>query len=65
VIAIVIFEFVTEGDRYSNASIAYRILFTTPVTVALAVRSFSKLKLSKNYLRSTMSQERLNALKSD
>ena len=30
-----------------------------PVTVATAERSFSKLKLIKNYLRSTMTQERL------
>ncbi|VAH10776.1 unnamed protein product [Triticum turgidum subsp. durum] len=42
--------------------IAYRILFTVPMTVASAERSFSKLKLLKNYLRSTMSQERLNGL---
>jgi hypothetical protein len=33
-----------------------------PVTVASAERSFSKLKLLKNYLRSTMFQERLNGL---
>jgi hypothetical protein len=32
------------------------------VTVASAERSFSKLKLVKNYLRSKISQERLNGL---
>jgi len=45
-----------------NASIAYRILLTIHVTVASAERSFSKLKLIKSYLRSTMSQEKLNGL---
>jgi hypothetical protein len=49
-------------DSYPNISIAYRILFTIPVTVASAERSFSKLKLLKNYLRPTMSQEPLNGL---
>ncbi|KAI4982488.1 hypothetical protein ZWY2020_022980 [Hordeum vulgare] len=60
--AIEIFEFVREADCYPNISFAYRILFTMPVTVASAKKSFSKLKLLKNYLRSTMSQERLNGL---
>jgi hypothetical protein len=32
------------------------------VTVASAERSFSKLKLIKSYLKSTMPQERLNGL---
>lgn len=49
-------------DCYQNTEIAYRILLTIPVSVATAERSFSKLKLIKNYLRSTMSQERLNGL---
>ena len=60
--AMEIFEFVREADCYPNISIAYRILFTMPVTMASAERSFSKLKLLKNHLRSTMSQERLNGL---
>ena len=33
-----------------------------PMSVASAERSFSKLKLIKTYLRSTMSQDRLNGL---
>ncbi|XP_071675889.1 uncharacterized protein [Lolium perenne] len=58
------FEFVRSINCFPNISIAYRILFTVPVTVtvASAERSFSKLKLLKNYLRSAMSQERLNGL---
>ena len=39
-----------------------RILLNSPVTVASAARSFSKLKLLKNCLRSTMLQDRLNCL---
>lgn len=45
-----------------NLSIALRIMLTIPVTVATAERSFSKLKLIKTYLRSTMSDDRLNSL---
>lgn len=49
-------------DAYPNVAIALRILLTMPVTVASAERSFSALKLIKNYLRSTMSQDRLSNL---
>jgi len=38
------------------------LFLTIPVTVATAERSFSKLKIIKNYLRSTMSQIRLSSL---
>ena len=41
--------------------ISLRMILTAPATVASAERSFSKLKLT-NYLRSTMSQDRLNNL---
>ena len=37
-------------------------ILTLPVTVASSERSFSKLNLVKNYLRLTMSQERLTSL---
>ncbi|XP_074322961.1 uncharacterized protein LOC141659922 [Apium graveolens] len=50
-----------EGS-FPNAWIAYRILLTIQVTVAYAEQSFSKLKLIKSYLHSTMSQERLSGL---
>lgn len=42
-----------------NLMIVYRLFLTMPVTVASGERSFSKLKLTKTYLRSTMLQKRL------
>ncbi|XP_077113619.1 zinc finger MYM-type protein 1-like [Ranitomeya variabilis] len=41
---------------------ALLLFLTLPVTVASAERAFSKLALIKNYLRSTMSQQRLSGL---
>ena len=49
-------------DSFPNTCITYRILLTIPDIVTSAKRSFSKLKLIKSYLTSTMSQERLNGL---
>lgn len=60
--AIAILNFLKRMNCFPNACIAYRILLTIHVTVASAKRSFSKLKLLKSYLRSTMLQTRLNGL---
>ncbi|XP_067132434.1 zinc finger MYM-type protein 1-like [Centruroides vittatus] len=59
------FKFLSENDRataFPNLFIALRIYLTIPVSVASGQRSFSRLKLVKNYLRSTMTQDRLNSL---
>ncbi|EFN60558.1 Zinc finger MYM-type protein 1, partial [Camponotus floridanus] len=45
-----------------NVDIALRIFLTLPVTIASCERSFSKLKLIKTYLRSSMGQCRLTNL---
>ncbi|KAL0194560.1 hypothetical protein M9458_008132, partial [Cirrhinus mrigala] len=50
------------AEIYPNMWVALRISATLPVTVAAAEISFSKLKLIKTYLRSTMIQERLSGL---
>ena len=52
-----ILNYIKRLDSFPNTCIAYRILLTIPVIVAYAERSFSKLKLIKLYLRSTMSQK--------
>ena len=57
-----VLSFLKRHDCFPNASIAYRVLLTIPVTVASAERSFSKLKLLKSYMRTTMTQQRLNDL---
>lgn len=45
-----------------NLTIALRVFLTIPASVAAGERSFSKLKLIKTYLRSSMGQERLDDL---
>lgn len=47
---------------FSNVAKIYRLFLTSPPSVCKSERSFSRLKLLKNYLRSTMSQERLDNL---
>jgi len=50
------------SEIYPNSIIVLQIILTSPVTTATAERSFSKLKIIKNYLRSTISQERFTSL---
>ena len=47
---------------YAGLYELYRIFVTLPVTTASCERSFSKLAIVKNKLRSTMSQDRLQSL---
>ncbi|XP_053575281.1 zinc finger MYM-type protein 1-like [Bombina bombina] len=49
-------------DNVPNVSVALRILLTLQVSVASGERSFSKLKLIKSYIRSTMLEKRLVGL---
>ena len=57
-----VLNYIKRLESFPNACIVFRILLTIPVIVAFAKRIFSKLKLIKSYLRSTMSQERLSGL---
>ena len=45
-----------------DVATAIKLFLTLPVTVASAKSSFTKLKLIKTYLRSSMAQERLSGL---
>jgi len=49
-------------ECYPNFYVALRTFLTIPVTEASAERSFSKLKLIKTFLRSTMSQSKRSSL---
>ncbi|XBI00694.1 hypothetical protein VPH35_129649 [Triticum aestivum] len=57
-----ILKFLKRHDCFPNACIAYRVLLTIPVMIASAELSFSKLKLLKSYMRTTMTQQRLTDL---
>lgn len=61
-IPIDILNYIKKIDSFPIAFIAYRIMLTILVGVTSGERSFSKLKLIKFCLRSTMSRERLNGL---
>nr|XP_014349178.1 PREDICTED: zinc finger MYM-type protein 1-like [Latimeria chalumnae] len=47
---------------FPNLCILYQTYMTLPVSSANAERSFSRLKIIKNYLQSSMSEERLSDL---
>jgi hypothetical protein len=49
-----ILKFLENRTYYPFANIAYQILLTIHITVTSAERSFSKLKLLKSYMRSTI-----------
>lgn len=50
----------TVTSTFSEVCTALLLFLTLPVTVATSECSFSKLKLIKNHLRSTVGQERLS-----
>ncbi|XP_068204448.1 uncharacterized protein [Palaemon carinicauda] len=52
----------STSASFPEVCTAMLLFLTIPVTTASAERSFSKLKLVKNYLRSTMAMERLEGL---
>ena len=57
-----ILKLLKRHDCFPNATIAFRVMLTIPVTLASTERSFSKFKLLKSYLYFTMTQEKLNNL---
>ncbi|CAI6363959.1 unnamed protein product [Macrosiphum euphorbiae] len=61
----IVLEYICENqfvELLPNTYTSLRILLTLYVTAATGERSFSKLKIIKNYLRSQMSQDRLVGL---
>jgi hAT family C-terminal dimerisation region len=57
-----IVDYAALSSAFSDVITALLLFLTLPVTVATAERSFSKLKIIKNYLRNSMGQERLRGL---
>ena len=52
----------TNPITFPNLSVVLRILATLPITSCTCERSASSIRILKTYLRSTMTQERLNGL---
>lgn len=60
-----VLKFIITNDMissYPNLSTLYKIFYTLPVSSATAERSFSRLKLIKTFLRSTIAEEKLSNL---
>ena len=57
-----ILNYIKKVDSFPNVFVTYKILLTVHGTAAFVERSLSKLKLLKSYLRTTMSQAKLNGL---
>lgn len=63
--ALDVLQFIVKWDfqeTLPNLTVSLKIFLTVCVSVASCERSFSKLKLIKSYLRTTMGQSRLNGL---
>lgn len=59
---LLLIKFNSLASGFPEVITACFLFLTLPVTTATAERSFSKLKLIKNYLRTSMGQERLSDL---
>ncbi len=55
-------QIASDMGTYPSLVTLLKIFATIPVTTATGERSFSSLKFIKNYLRSTMTESRLNGL---
>lgn len=49
-------------NSFPNLATSLKLLLTIPISVASGERAFSKLKIIKNYLRTSMTEERLSNL---
>jgi hypothetical protein len=58
----IIVENSSLSSSFADVATALLLFLTLPVKVATAERSFSKLKIIKNYLRNSMGQTRLRGL---
>ena len=59
-----IINFLNANERalFSEIATVVKLILVMPATNALSERSFSALRRIKNYLRSTMTQKRMNNL---